>query len=348
MTLPPADPRALLGIGRRFLRARDPATRAIRALRADYYRESWMGAAAAIDGSAVDLGDGRVRVDRGGRSVVVFEQHTPFNDTASDRVARDKPLVRELLEGVGIPTPRQRLVRRSSDAIEFAETTGWPVVVKPARGTGAGAGVTTNVGSQSRLRRAVRWAAAFGSDVIVEEQAAGHVHRLLFLDGVLLDGIIRHPPTVVGDGVSTIRTLIEGENQLRIEPGSRRAQSLIGIDMDARASLEARGLSLSTVPDPGDVVVVKAVVNENRADENEGVAPAIHPSVRSLGRTASDLTGARLVGVDVIAPTLEVALAESGGCVLELNTPPGHFYHHMRPEGFDVARCLLEHLFGVA
>lgn len=345
MSLPTTHPRAYPGLLRRLMLRRQRATRAIRSLRADYYRESWHHAAGAIGGVAKDLEGGLIRIDRGPTSVTVSEQATPLSDPASDRLIRDKVLIHRLLEDAGIPVPRHRTVRRWSQALAFADETGWPVVVKPARGTGAGAGVTTNLAGEAPLRRAMRWAHAFGRDVIVEEQLSGHVYRLLFLDGDLVDAIIRHPPTVVGDGVSSIRALVAMENELRTTPGSRRAQSLVRTGPATRASLGARGMNLSTVPEEGAVVVVTDIVNENRADENEGVDEEMHPSVLGLGRRVSDLTGARLIGVDVIAPTLAVGLEESGGRVLELNTPPGHFYHHMRPGGIDVAQYLLDRIF---
>jgi len=44
---------------------------------------------------------------------------------------------------------------------------------------------------------------------------------------------------------------------------------------------------------------------------------------------AARVVGLRLAGVDVIAPTLDRSLAESGGVVLEVNCTPGLHHHYL-------------------
>src|SRR5688572_32104639 len=46
---------------------------------------------------------------------------------------------------------------------------------------------------------------------------AGASYRLLYLEGRLIDAVRRDPPTVTGDGYSTIRRLIAHENRRRLE-----------------------------------------------------------------------------------------------------------------------------------
>ena len=57
--------------------------------------------------------------------------------------------------------------------------------------------------------------------------------------------------------------------------------------------------------------------------------------------------GLRLFGLDVIAPTVAEDLEASGGHVIEINTPPGHFYHDLRKDaGRPIALQLLERMLG--
>ena len=90
-------------------------------------------------------------------------------------------------------------------AEEFAQGREGPCVVKPARGTGGGDGVTTDVRGRRDLRRAALHASLFCSDLVVEEQVPGDVYRLLYLKGCFLDAVRRRPPIVVGDGRSPLR-----------------------------------------------------------------------------------------------------------------------------------------------
>jgi D-alanine-D-alanine ligase-like ATP-grasp enzyme len=340
------DARTAVGLGRRYLRTRRRLQRAIRKNRADYYTESWLDAASAAGCEVDHLGSGFLRIRRGGRSVIVFEQQTPLNDAATNRLIQHKPIIYRMLDDLGVLRPRFVHLEGADlgPARVFRGTIHGPLVMKPAFGTGAGAGVTTNVSNGKDLVRAFAWARAFCPETIAEEQLAGLNYRLLFLDGEYIDGVVRHPPTVLGDGQSTIRQLIERENRLRTVPGARVAQSLIEMNLDTRLSLRAQGLGLSSTPERGSVVKVKDVVNDNRATENAAVGE-LHASFRELGRDISRAFGVSLVGVDVIAPSVASSLAESGGRVIEINTPPGHFYHHLRSGGgYDVASRLLDHM----
>src|SRR5204862_3066140 len=103
-------------------------------------------------------------------------------------------------------------------AREFLAQAGGPVVVKPdgivksrfaaPDGPGAGRGVTCGVRTAEELQHAARWAALFGSKLIVERQVAGASYRLLYLDGALVDAVRRDSPRVFGDGLKTIGELL--------------------------------------------------------------------------------------------------------------------------------------------
>lgn len=57
------------------------------------------------------------------------------------RYAQDKGEMRERLTAAGVPCPRWRYVESVADVAEFAAETGWPVVLKTARGGYDGKGV---------------------------------------------------------------------------------------------------------------------------------------------------------------------------------------------------------------
>jgi D-alanine-D-alanine ligase-like ATP-grasp enzyme len=151
---------------------------------------------------------------------------------------------------------------------------------------------------------------------------------------------------VTGDGKSSIRRLIQRENAARVNNGTPLAQDLIHLDLDTKCTLAAQGLSLSTRPSKGQVVKVKDIINANRADENESPPERPSESLVELGQKISATIGVRLVGIDIIAEDLTGDLRDSGGAVIEVNTPPGHFYHHLkRGKGYPVAVRLLEAAF---
>jgi cyanophycin synthetase len=185
------------------------------------------------------------------------------------------------------------------------------------------------------------------SHLVVESKADGHVYRLLFLDGELLDVVRRHPPRVTGDGVSTIRALIRAENRRRLEAEGEAGLPLITANLDMLLTLEHDRMSLSTVPARDDRVAVKTVTNQGGPGDNETVREPVSPDLVEDARRAAAAVGVRLAGVDLITPALDRSLREAGGVVIEVNGGPGlHHHYHVRDRAAATPVCVpvLEHL----
>src|SRR5260370_36018635 len=88
------------------------------------------------------------------------------------------------------------------------------------------------------------------------------------MDGEVLDTVLRRPPSVRGDGISTVRQLICGENRLKRRSGTARGQVLVRIDPDLRNTIANQGLTLDSRPPKHEVVVLKYVVKYNATTEN--------------------------------------------------------------------------------
>ena len=339
---------AVFHLGQRYLRTLNSDRKAIKRNRSEYYANAWKDAALQTGSSIDSLGDGIFKISKNNHSVLVYEQYTPLMDPVAFRLIVNKAIVYKLLAKTNVPIPRYIHLKNIdvTAAKLFLSEIGGPIVVKPAYGTGAGAGVTTNVTGVRRLYQALAWSKAFCPETVLEEQIHGDNYRLLFLDGELLDCIIRRPPTVTGDGVSSIRKLIRQENKKRIEPGAQLAQSLIYMDLDTKYTLAAQGINLNTKPAKGQVIKLKDVINCNRGEENETPKKSPSESLISLGRKMADTIGVRLLGIDIITDNLTEDLRESGGRVIEVNTPPGHYYHHLKKgKGYPVGLKLLQRVF---
>jgi len=326
---------------------RTHASGAVAAQRARFYRTAWADAAASVGAAVEDLGDGLLDMRHGDMLLRVRENLTSLDDPVTMAVAGDKPLVYHLLAARGLPVARH-IVCRYDDleaASMFAAGVGVPCVVKPALDSAAGAGVTTCVVGEAHLARAMARAGAWSNDVVVEEQAAGDNYRLLYLDGELLDAVLRGPPRVRGDGRSSIAQLVAADNADRARRGIDAAQSLLRVDHDLRNTLRSQGFSLRSVPAAGNWVQIKTVVNDNRREDNEAATARLCGSLVEACAAAAAAVGARLAGVDVITRDPGVPLAEAGGVVLEVNTTPGHYYHYLRRgEGAPVAMMILQRL----
>lgn len=333
-------------VGRRLVR-RTHASGDVAAQRARFYRSAWADAAASVGATVEELRDGLLDIRHGDLLLRVRDNLTSLDDPVTLAVAGDKPLVYRLLAARGLPVARHTVCHYDdlAAASVFAAGLGAPCVVKPALDSAAGAGVTTGVAGEAHLARAMARAGAWSDDVVVEEQAAGGNYRLLYLDGELLDAVLRGPPRVRGDGRSSIAQLVAADNADRARRGTDAAQSLVHADRDLKSTLSRQGLGLRSVPAAGDWVQVKTVVNDNRREDNQAAAARLCGSLVEAGAAAAAAVGARLAGVDIITRDPGVSLAESGGVVLEVNTTPGYYYHYLRRgDGAPVATMILQRL----
>lgn len=296
------------------------------------YEEIWRDAAAELGAQVTDLSGGFWDISKGATRTRVWNHMVALDTGVTLKLSLDKTLVHRLLAEVGLPVPSHvefdAADPRAAQAL--LQRGAGPYVVKPVTGD-AGSGVTTGVRTRVQLRHAILRASPHGSRVLIERQVPGHVHRMLLLDGVLLDVVKRHPPQVTGNGRATISELIAGENRRRMERGAGKGRPwLLDIDLDCLFTLEAAGLSLSSVLPAGERVAVKTAVSQNAPHENEGVLRHgdISPALVEEARTAVEVLGLRLAVVEAVTPDTSVSLREAGGVVLEVNGPPGLHYHY--------------------
>jgi cyanophycin synthetase len=338
-----------VAMARAFARYRNPRRRAIGRHHVAFYERMWQEAAAALGATWRPLGGGISEVELDGARTRVLENTCAIDDPVTLAVLSDKALTYRVLREQGIPVPRHATFSLGDvgPARAFMRRIDGECVVKPAGGTGGGRGVTTAIRTAAQLAGAAATAAVYGDELLIEEQVAGDNYRLLYLDGELVDAFVRRPPSVTGDGRSTVGALVRRANDERLRHGSGQSQALLTVDLDVRRTLAKQGLRLRSVPAAGRRVVVKTVVNENCGSDNVGVAAdALSPSLVAAGARAAVALGVRLAGVDVITRDAAVPLGEAGGVVLEVNAPPNYYYHYRKSGGAcPVAVHVLRRLF---
>lgn len=385
MTAPPRAPRsaarsttvlpkARAGIhlvGQLFSEGTSRSQRAASHQHTRFYQETWAAAAREL-GLAVTAGrEGWLEVDLGPEKVRLSGSDCSIDGPDVLGLAGDKPRVYAMLHRAGLPAPAHQVftLAELGAAGRFVEATPGACVVKPARNSAMGKGVTTGIRTMRDLERAAVAATAAGARVLrsdprlyglvdvlrrevpllVERQVPGVNYRLLFLDGQLIDAIRREPPSVTGDGRTTVEELISSHNESRLRAGGRWAQRLITRDLELERSLERQGLSLSARPADGLRVVLKAAVNETSPEDNHPAHAELCDALVEQAAVAVATVGARLAGVDVITDDPGRPLAEGRGCILEVNTTPGLAMHlHGHPGAIDPAVVVLDHLAGDA
>ena len=245
----------------------------------------------------------------------------------AESIAQDKELTKRLLEAAGVPVPGGRPATTVDDAWAVAEEIGLPVVVKPQDGN-QGKGVTVNIENREQLERAFATAAAISDGILVERYLPGHDFRFLVVGDKLVAAARRDPPQVIGDGVHTVRQLVELVNS---DPrrGDGHATSLTKIRFDdiALARLSLQNLNAESVPAKGQRVVLRNNANLSTGGTATDVTDDVHPELAARAVAAAQMVGLDICGVDVVCDSVLKPLEEQGGGIVEVNAAPGLRMH---------------------
>ena len=262
-------------------------------------------------------------------------------------LASDKEETNSILRDLGLPVPKQRLVRSSSDAKRAADRIGFPVVLKPLSGN-HGRGVSINLKTPEEIEVAFEKAREHGRNVIVEGYLEGYDHRLLVVDGELVAAAKRMPGHVAGDGKHTIGQLVDIVNEdPRRGVGHEKVLTRLELDHQAERLLKKLGYDRDTVPKKDEIVYLRSTANLSTGGTAIDVTDTIHPDNREMAVRTINAIGLDIGGVDFLTKDIAKSYRETGGGICEVNAGPGFRMHVAPSEGTprDVAGPVLDMLF---
>jgi len=291
-----------------------------------------------------------VRLGQGARQRRILASETDKTGAVAEAIAQDKELTRRLLAEAGIPVPEGRPVTDAADAWTVAEEIGAPVVVKPRYGN-QGRGVSVNLSTRAEVDKAWLLAREQDASVVVERFVAGGDYRLLVVGGRMVAAARRHAPTVIGDGLATVRQLVDRVNEdPRRSDDHATALSPMVIDDVAVAVLAEQGLGAESVPEAGRAVLLRQNANLSTGGSAEDVTDIVHPDVAARAIEAARIVALDVAGIDIVTADISRSLESQRGVVIEVNAAPGLRMHLEPTAGTprNVGAAIIDSLFGPA
>ncbi|HBC05910.1 MAG TPA: cyanophycin synthetase, partial [Aequorivita sp.] len=276
-------------------------------------------------------------------------QATVTSETSSIgvEIACDKEDTKYLLEQAEVLVPRGDIIGRESSLEAACRYVGFPLVVKPVGGN-HGRGITVNIKNYEDALVAFHAAKNVSSKVIIEKYITGEDYRLLVINNVLVAAAKRTPANVVGDGKTTIKELVDEVNKdPRRGYGHENVLTKITINDLTKTIIAAKGYTEDSVPNQGEIVILKDTANLSTGGTAEDVTDIVHPSNVSMAERISKIIDLDICGIDIMTTDISKPLEETGGAVLEVNAGPGFRMHLAPTTGLprNVAAPVVDKLF---
>lgn len=261
-------------------------------------------------------------------------------------LVQDKQAVKRILKDAYIQVPEGTSVKNETQLLEALAWLDYPVVIKPIDGN-HGRGITTDINSEIEALNAFKLAKTVSDQIIVERFISGNDFRLLVVNYKLVAASKRTPAMIIGDGASTVKSLIDLENQ-NPDRGKGHEKSLTKIEIDSNTMsiLSAKGLTLDSVLSEGEILYLKDTANLSSGGTAEDVTDLVHPDIVFMAERIARLTHLDICGIDMIAGDISLPLAENGA-VLEVNAAPGFRMHQFPAKGTprNVAAAVIDMLY---
>ncbi|GLQ21358.1 cyanophycin synthetase [Algimonas porphyrae] len=292
--------------------------------------------------SLIQLGHGRYQK----RIQATITSETNY---ISVELASDKDETNRILADLGLPVPRQRLVRSREDALRAAKRLGYPVVVKPLDGN-HGRGISIELEEDEHILEAFDFAKEHSRSrsIIVETFIRGFDHRMLVVNDDLVAVSKRVPGHVIGDGKSTIAELVDVVNSdPRRGVGHEKVLTRLELDTKAMEHLEEKTYTPETVLEDGETLYLRSTANLSTGGTAIDVTDIVHPDNREMAVRAVKAIGLDIGGVDFLSPDISQSYKDNGAGICEINAAPGFRMHVAPSEGKprDVAGAVMNMLF---
>lgn len=267
-----------------------------------------------------------------------------LTDPAANAIAEDKHLTKAALKRAGVRTPEGIVVDKSQTALVekfLAQNTGKRFVVKPHDGS-MGRDVHADLTAE-QVPVAIN---SIKSDrLVVEEFIPGIKYRCFVVGDNYVASLTKCPANVKGDGISSIRKLIDAKNMQR-SGNPRHASNLIKEFDEISAHLRQQGLSLDTILRIGQRVELLSTSSVSRGGDTMDTTASAPEDVALVSIAACQSIGLSVSGLDVIVTEGD---DRQIGYVIELNQRP-HIGSQSFPmdgpgQGNAVAEAIIDYYF---
>ena len=251
----------------------------------------------------------------------------------------DKALLKQRLSSQGIKVSKGGSFSKWKEAEAYFDSADKPLIVKPQLGS-RGRHTTTQINTKEDFKQAFEVAKQLGYFVVVEEHLVGSVYRGTLIAGVFAGVLAGDPPRITGDGVHSIKDLIELKNKQR---HARVGEVMFTDKLDI--FLEKFSYTLDTILEAGKTIDLSEKIGLSYGGNAREVTTQVHPKLRLELERAAKIVSEPFLGFDFITTDASADPDTIKWGIIECNSVPFINLHHDPLEGepINVAKMVLDY-----
>lgn len=270
-----------------------------------------------------------------------FQDHVEYvknaNMTSKDSyivplIMENKTVTKKVLKEAGFRVPGGAEFSSMEEAVKaYPRFADQAFVIKP-KSTNYGLGITIFKEGASLEDYQAGLAIAFREDssVLVEEFMPGTEYRFFVIDGEVQAIMLRVPANVIGDGIRTVKGLVEEKNSDPLRGTNHRAPlELIQLGELEQLMLKEQGLTIESVPQANQIVYLRENSNISTGGDSIDMTDEFSEAYKKIAVSAVEALGAKISGIDLIIPDKEIdpTTDKKAYGIIEANFNPAMHMH---------------------
>lgn len=241
----------------------------------------------------------------------------------SDGLTRCKEITHKLLRTHGLPSPETECFYRKrfnkEEAEKKLEKLTYPIILKDAQGSNS-KGIFPFIGNLKDAMSVLENELSHYRNMVAQEMVFGKEYRILVLDEKVIGALEMIPPYAKGDGVSTIRKIIQDKQ--------RTTEQKTEFDEKLEQILKEQNVTLENIMPKNEIAYIKRISCLAEGGETRDVTDSVHKNIEKICVAASKIVGKYLVGIDIMCEDVSKNPSNQSFNIIEINGKPDLYIHY--------------------
>ncbi|MEK7588374.1 MAG: hypothetical protein AAB438_00995 [Patescibacteria group bacterium] len=223
----------------------------------------------------------------------------PMPDTISPSLKwmDDKWIMKKKFKKENIPVANGGVAWNKKSALKIFNKLSKPVIAKPNLGSRS-RHTTIHINTVEELMVGYTKAKMLSPFVVIEEELKGVLFRGTVIGGKLVGVVKREWPQVEGDGIHTLKELLEKENERPERNGP--VFHKIALDKEAFEELKRQNIKMEDIPEAGRIVTFSQKTSRGVGGQTTEVTETTNEHNKKMLEHVASFLKNEVVGVDFI------------------------------------------------